>query len=126
MKHLKKYNESKKSKPFDKGDLELIFAHTFDLCEDHGIHEIYIDPNDDDNWASNDFSNKDLEWHPDKCDIGYMINIDILPMVEIGDLKAHIDIVNELDTDLNRFIGMYNPTFVKFDQDIFQVIVIKP
>lgn len=130
MKYIRKYNESS-NQSFDKNDIEHFFAHTIDLCVSYGIDdEIFFDPNSNE-WAGNDFSNMDSEYHPDRCDKGFSITLhhDFYDTVEdIKDFKKYLQILNELDSDLDRFIETYNPKYLEFclNSDSIMQIIIRP
>jgi hypothetical protein len=124
-KYIRKYNESSKQS-FDKGDIELFFAHTFDLCESYNIDdEIFFDPSNND-WANNDFSNDSGQ-----CNKGFSISLhhDFYDTVEdVKDFKKYLQILNELESDLDRFIETYNPKYLEFclNTDSIMMIVIRP
>ena len=130
MKYIRKYNESL-TKSFDEKDIELFFAHTFDLCESYVINDdVFFNPNNNE-WANNDFSNPNSEYHPDRCDKGFSVSLhhDFYDTVEdVKDFKKYVRILNELESDLDRFIETYNPKYLEFcmNTDSIMQIIIRP
>lgn len=125
MKYIRKYNESL-TKSFDEKDIEHFFAHTFDLCESYVINDdVFFNP-DNNEWANNDFSNDLVQ-----CDKGFSISLhhDFYDVVEdVKDFKKYVQILNELESDLDRFIETYNPKYLEFclNTDSIMQIIIRP
>jgi hypothetical protein len=137
MRYLKTYkirignlSESKNtSKSFDEKDLEIMFAHTFDLCSQHSIDIIYFDPISDE-WANNDWSNPNSPYHPDECIVGYCLNIHhgFYNETDAETFDKFIEIITELKSDMDRFKSIYNPSYIGYinsHSDIIE-IAIKP
>ncbi len=109
MKYLKRYYESTETS-FNKEDLEFIFAHSFDVADDHGIDEVYFNPNDLEEWAHNDFSNPDSSSHPVTCITGYEVSFhhEFYDESSLEDFEKYSNLIAEIKSDIERFKGMYN------------------
>ena len=110
MRHLRKYNESKKN--FVMEDLENIFAHSFDICTKHEIDIIYFDPKRERDYAHNDFSNGKT-----KCLEGYEVTLghEFYDFASIDDFAKYVELINEIKGDIDRFISIYNPRSLFFN-----------
>lgn len=125
MKYIRKYNESL-AKSFDEKDIEHFFAHTFDLCESYVISDDVFFNSNNNEWANNDFSNDSGQ-----CDKGFSVSLhhDFYDTVEdVKDFKKYVRILNELESDLDRFIETYNPKYLEFclNTDSIMQIIIRP
>src|ERR1022692_2750710 len=107
MKYIKKYESHKLEEKITRADIEDIFAHSFDLCTKYSIdEEAYFNPENTKEWAGNDFSNPDSKYHPSACLKGFLIEFhhDFYDEgIELKEFKKYVSLVNEIDTDLDRF-----------------------
>jgi hypothetical protein len=117
MKYIKRFNEDKEEKKsFDKDELEFVFGHTFDLAESHEIDTVYFGRSRE--WANNDFSNPDSEYHPSECIVGFSIEIehDFYETADLNDFEKYTQLLNELKNDIERFKSIYNPSDLFFEE----------
>lgn len=135
MKHLRKFNESKKE--LSKDDLQNFFAHTFDLCElseNLVIDIVYFNPNGDMDWAHNDFSGvKLLGANANKkqvltCVEGFELSFhhDFYDKAKMEDFNSYYNIINQLKEDVDRFKTIYNPSEIFFengDDSIIRLLI---
>jgi hypothetical protein len=129
MRYLKRYNENMDSS-FTKEDLEDIFAHSFDMSEDHSINDVYFNPDDIDQWAHNDFSNPHSTSHPDYCITGFDISFhhSFYDEASLVDFEKYADLLSEVKSDIERFKSMYKVSKIFFDNSTDSILrlIIRP
>lgn len=119
--------ENSNGKSFDKDDLLFIFAHTFDLSAGYIIDNVYFHPETNE-YAGNDFSspNSNIPY----CVKGYAIDIQhsFYNQSELEDFNKYLLIVNELKSDLDRFMDIYGFSYIGFAINASSMIsvIIKP
>lgn len=108
MKHIIKFNESnKKGRISGLGRLTKdtvidYFSHSFDLAKEYEIDIVYANTKNKRDFAGNDFSNDDLGV---ACLQGFQIYLshDAFDDFEIKDFKKYLELLNEVDSDMDRF-----------------------
>ncbi len=128
MKYIRKYNESSRS--LSKDDLIDYFSNTFDICKRWTIEDdLFFDPKDNEVWANNDFSNPNIDSQPDYCDMGFYISIyhSFYDSSNVNDFKGYLSVINEFNSDMDRFISIFNPKYLEFKitDDCF-ILLINP
>lgn len=127
MRWIRKYNESL-NKTINEDDLREYFIHTSDLVSGFEINDIYFDPETNE-WASNDFSNPSSPNHPKECVKGWSVSLNhnFFDRTSIEELKKYLHLLNELNSDLDRFIKNFNPQFAELDLGSGEItIIIRP
>jgi hypothetical protein len=126
MKHLKGYTLFESNSKLDSSELEMIFAHTFDLSKEHSIDIIYFDP-DNNEWACNDWSNPNSDSHPDFCIEGFCVIIthNFYSESDLDSFNEYLEIMNELKSDIERFKVIYSPSYIgiKHNSDKIEILI---
>jgi len=110
MRYLKRYNENTDSS-FTKEDLEDIFAHSFDVADDHNVVEIYFNPKSLEDWSTNIYEFEYGGRHP-----GYQLifHHNFYDESSLEEFEKFSDLVAEIRSDIERFKGIYKVSKIFF------------